>query len=49
MASDLGAIAGPLVAGWLVDVASFPAALGVAAVFLMIAALSALRMPRERA
>ncbi|MBG6238696.1 MFS family permease [Mycetocola sp. CAN_C7] len=48
MASDLGAILGPLVAGWLVDVASFPAAFGVAAVFLLIAALSALRMPRER-
>lgn len=47
MTSDLGAIAGPLVAGWLVDVASFPAAFGVAAVFLLIAALSALRMPRE--
>ncbi|MET4637473.1 MFS transporter [Mycetocola sp. 2940] len=48
MASDLGAIAGPLVAGWLVDVASFPAAFSVAAVFLLLAALSALRMPRER-
>ncbi|MET1053105.1 MAG: MFS transporter [Mycetocola sp.] len=49
MASDLGAIVGPLVAGWLVDVASFPAAFGVAAVFLLIAALSAIRMPRENA
>ncbi|MET0861237.1 MAG: MFS transporter, partial [Microbacterium sp.] len=49
MASDLGAIIGPLVAGWLVDVASFPAAFGVAAVFLLIASASALRMPRERA
>jgi MFS family permease len=47
MASDLGAIAGPLIAGWLVDAASFPAAFGVAAVFLLVAALSALRMPRE--
>lgn len=48
MSSDLGAIVGPLVAGWLVDVASFPAAFGVAAVFLLIASASALRMPRER-
>jgi DHA1 family multidrug resistance protein-like MFS transporter len=48
MASDLGAIAGPLIAGWLVDTVSFPAAFGVAAVFLLVAALSALRMPRER-
>jgi DHA1 family multidrug resistance protein-like MFS transporter len=48
MASDLGAIVGPLVAGWLVDAASFPAAFGVAAVFLLLAALSALRMPREQ-
>ena len=47
MASDLGAIIGPLVAGWLVDVASFPAAFAVAAVFLLVAAASALRMPRE--
>jgi MFS family permease len=48
MASDLGAIAGPLIAGWLVDAVSFPAAFGVAAVFLLIAALSALRMPHGR-
>ena len=47
MASDLGAIVGPLVAGWLVDVASFPAAFAVAAAFLLIASASALRMPRE--
>lgn len=48
MASDLGAIVGPLVAGWLVDVASFPAAFAVAAAFLLIASASALKMPRER-
>lgn len=48
MASDLGAIIGPLVAGWLVDVASFPAAFAVAAAFLLVASASALRMPRER-
>lgn len=47
MASDLGAIVGPLVAGWLVDSVSFPAAFGVAAFFLLVASLSALRMPRE--
>jgi MFS family permease len=47
MASDLGAIVGPLVAGWLVDTASFPLAFGLAAVFLAAASVFALRMPRE--
>ena len=47
MASDLGAIVGPLVAGWLVDTASFPLAFGLAAVFLAATSLFALRMPRE--
>lgn len=45
MASDFGAIVGPLVAGWLVEVASYPAAFGVAAVFLLAASAFALRMP----
>lgn len=47
MASDLGAIVGPLVAGWLVDTASFPLAFGLAALFLAAASLFAIRMPRE--
>lgn len=45
MASDFGAIVGPLVAGWLVEVASYPVAFGVAAVFLLAASVFALRMP----
>lgn len=47
MASDLGAIVGPLVAGWLVDTGSFPLAFGVAAVFLLATSAYAARMPRE--
>jgi MFS family permease len=45
MASDFGAIIGPLVAGWLVEVASYPVAFGVAAVFLLGACGFAFRMP----
>ena len=47
MCSDVGAIAGPLVAGLLVDVASFPVAFGVAALLLAAASLAAVRIPRE--
>ncbi|MFO7690714.1 MAG: MFS transporter [Cryobacterium sp.] len=47
MFADAGAIVGPLVAGWLVDTASFPAAFLVGALFLLGAAAYALRMPRE--
>jgi MFS family permease len=46
MCSDVGAIAGPLVAGLLVDTVSYPAAFGVAAVFLAVAAVTAVRLPR---
>jgi MFS family permease len=46
MASDFGAIIGPLVAGWMVDVWSFPAAFGLAAGLMVVAAAYALRMPR---
>ena len=46
MFSDFGAIVGPLVAGWMVDVWSFPAAFGVAAALMIVAAAYALRMPR---
>jgi MFS family permease len=45
--SDVGAIAGPLVAGALLDAFSYPAAFGSATVFMLIAALYALRMPRK--
>jgi len=46
MFSDFGAIVGPLVAGWMVDVWSFPAAFGVAAALMIVAAAYALRMSR---
>jgi len=46
MFSDFGAIIGPLVAGWMVDVWSFPAAFGLAAGLMVVAAAYALRMPR---
>jgi Arabinose efflux permease len=48
MFSDSGAIVGPLVAGWLVDVSSFAAAFGVAAGLMIAASGYALRMPRGR-
>jgi MFS family permease len=46
MFSDFGAIIGPLVAGWMVDVWSFPAAFGLAAALMLVAAAYGLRMPR---
>jgi dipeptide/tripeptide permease len=50
MAADLGAIVGPLAAGWLAETASFGAAFGLSAALLLAAAAYALRMPRaERA
>lgn len=45
MCSDVGSIAGPLVAGLLVDRVSFPVAFGVGAALILAAALNALRMP----
>jgi DHA1 family multidrug resistance protein-like MFS transporter len=45
--ADVGAIAGPLVAGLLVDAFSFPVAFASAGVLMVIAAVFALRMPRE--
>ncbi len=45
MASDFGAILGPLAAGWLAETASFPAAFGVGAALLIVSSLYALRMP----
>jgi len=49
MCSDLGAITGPLVAGWLADVASFPVAFGSATVIMLVAAGYARRIPHGRA
>ncbi|KFF60139.1 major facilitator transporter [Cryobacterium sp. MLB-32] len=48
MFADAGAIAGPLVAGLLVDLVSLPVAFLVGALFLLAASAYALRMPRER-
>ncbi len=45
--SDLGAIIGPLAAGALLDVFSYPAAFGSAVILLGFASLYALRMPRR--
>ncbi|MFS4505360.1 MFS transporter [Clavibacter sp. Sh2141] len=47
MVSDLGAIVGPLVAGYLADAVSFPVAFATGAVLLLAAsAYALLRMPR---
>ncbi|WP_307803018.1 MFS transporter [Frigoribacterium sp. PvP032] len=46
MCSDVGAIAGPLVAGLLVDAASFEVAFGTAAALLAVSAIVAVRLPR---
>lgn len=46
MCSDVGAIVGPLVAGWLADTLSFTAAFAVGAALLLGAAAVSVRMPR---
>jgi DHA1 family multidrug resistance protein-like MFS transporter len=46
--SDLGAVVGPLAAGFLVDAVSFPVAFGSAVVLMLATSVYALRMPRER-
>ncbi|MGY1602092.1 MFS transporter [Geodermatophilus sp. SYSU D00815] len=48
MAADLGAIAGPLVAGWLADVASYQAAFAVTTGVLALGLGTALALPRAR-
>jgi MFS family permease len=48
MCSDIGAIIGPLVAGLLADVLSYPAAFGVGAALMLVAAALAWRMPRNQ-
>jgi MFS family permease len=47
MSADLGAIAGPLVAGWLTDVASFQAAFAVTTAVVAAALAAALSLPRD--
>lgn len=46
MFADLGQIIGPLVAGWLADIAGLPMAYSIGAALLFFAAVSALRMPK---
>jgi MFS family permease len=46
MAADLGAVVGPLVAGWLTDTFSYQVAFAVSAAVLGLAVLTALGMPR---
>ncbi|MCZ2814218.1 MFS transporter [Modestobacter sp. VKM Ac-2979] len=48
MVADLGAVAGPLVAGWLTDAFSYQVAFAVSAAVLGAAMLAALAMPRDR-
>ncbi len=48
MASDLGAVGGPLVAGWLADEASYGWAFGVSAAVVAAGAVMSVRMPETR-
>ena len=48
MASDVGAVVGPLVAGLLVDSGSYALAFAVSAVILALGAAMAIRMPETR-
>lgn len=48
MAGDVGQIAGPLVAGALLDASSTAGAVGIGAGFLILAAVAALAMPSAR-
>lgn len=47
MVADLGAVVGPLVAGWLTDAFSFQVAFAVSAAVLGLGLLAALAMPRQ--
>ena len=49
MSADLGAIVGPLAAGWLTDVASYQAAFAVTTAVLGAGLLTALALPRAKA
>lgn len=46
MANDLGAVAGPVLAGWLIDAGSYPAAFALPAAVVLVAGLLGLRLPR---
>jgi MFS family permease len=48
MAADLGAIAGPLIAGWLTDVASYQVAFAATTAVLGAGLLAALALPRGK-
>ena len=48
MAADLGAIAGPLVAGWLTDVASYQWAFAASSAVLAAAVVATLALPAEK-
>ena len=48
MAGDIGAVVGPVAAGFLVDTASYGAAFGLAAVVLLVAAVLGIRAPETR-
>ncbi len=47
MASDLGAVTGPVLAGWLVDQGSYAAAFGLGAAILLAAGALGLRLPAQ--
>jgi MFS family permease len=49
MASDAGAITGPLAAGWLADTVSFEAAFGACGIVMLAATVMAVRMPETLA
>jgi dipeptide/tripeptide permease len=46
MSADLGALVGPLAAGWLTDVASYPVAFAVTTAVAGAGLVAALRLPR---
>ncbi|ROR73034.1 MFS transporter [Bogoriella caseilytica] len=48
MVTDLGAIVGPLVAGWIAEHGSYPLAFGVGVGIMLLGAVLALRMPGGR-
>jgi MFS family permease len=48
MAADLGAVTGPLLAGWLADEVNFSAALGAGVIVIAVAGVLAARMPETR-
>ena len=48
MSADLGAIAGPLAAGWLTDAASYQVAFAVTAAVLAAGVAAAMAVPRKR-